>query len=92
MAQTVEEILAGAKKTLAGADALSAKVEAEKPKPDAPPKAAGPLGAVTSNMQHEYSNAPYKLAAPKKPAAKPKGELSKSLDWNAQQRKVAEAQ
>lgn len=83
MPQSVDDILAQAKKTLAGADALSAKVEAEKPKPNVPPM---------STPSHEFSNAPYKLAAPKKPAAKPKGELGKSLEWNAQQRKVAEAQ
>ena len=83
MPQSVEEILAQAKKTLAGADALSNKVEAEKPKPTVPPM---------STKSHEFSNAPYKLAAPKKPAAAPKGEMSKSLEWNAQQRKVAEAQ
>jgi hypothetical protein len=46
---------------------------------------------MPSGLQHEFSNASYKMAAPK-PAVTPKGEMSKSLDWNAQQRKVAEAQ
>ncbi len=42
---------------------------------------------------HEFSKAPYSLASPKKPAAaKPKSDMEKSLDWNAQQRKVAEQQ
>jgi hypothetical protein len=40
---------------------------------------------------HEFSKAPYSLAAPKK-ASKPKSETDTSLEWNAQQRKVAEQQ
>jgi hypothetical protein len=40
-------------------------------------------------LSNEYSGASYKMVAPKS-AAKPKGETEKSLDWNAQQRKVAE--
>lgn len=43
---------------------------------------------VPSGLRNEYSDASYKMAAPK--AAKPKGETEKSLEWNAQQRKVAE--
>ncbi len=46
---------------------------------------------VPSGLRNEFSNASYKMAAPKK-SATPKDEMSKSLDWNAQQRKVAEEQ
>jgi hypothetical protein len=41
-------------------------------------------------LSNEYSGASYKMAAPK--AAKPKSDEEKSLEWNAQQRKVAEGQ
>jgi hypothetical protein len=43
-------------------------------------------------LRNEFSDASYKMV--KKPEARPKekGETEKSLDWNAQQRKVAEAQ
>lgn len=44
---------------------------------------------VPSGLRNEFSDASYKMAAPK---TKLKGETEKSLDWNAQQRKVAEAQ
>ncbi len=41
--------------------------------------------------EHEYSSVPYKMAASKKAApSKPKSDTEKSLDWAAQQRKVAE--
>jgi hypothetical protein len=42
---------------------------------------------------HEFSKAPYALlSAPKKSTEKPKSEIDKSLEWNEQQRKVAEQQ
>lgn len=45
---------------------------------------------VPAGLRNEYSDASYTMV--KKPAAKPKGETATSLDWNAQQRKVAEGQ
>ena len=41
-------------------------------------------------LQHEFSKVPYSAAAPKK--EKSKSEMEKSLEWAAQQRKVAESQ
>ena len=43
---------------------------------------------VPSGLRNEYSDASYTMV--KKPEAKPKSETATSLDWNAQQRKVAE--
>ena len=51
-----------------------------------------PSVSLPPGLRHEFSDASYKMAAPKKPAVTPKSDLQKSLDWNAQQRKVAEAQ
>jgi hypothetical protein len=45
---------------------------------------------VPAGLQHEYSDVSYKAAAPK--AEKQKSDEDKSLEWNAQQRKVAESQ
>ena len=47
---------------------------------------------VPSGLRNEFSDASYKMAAPKQSTSKPKGETATSLDWNAQQRKVAEGQ
>lgn len=49
-----------------------------------------PKAPVPAPLQHEFSKASYSLAAPKK--EKPKSDTEKSLEWNAQQRKVAESQ
>jgi hypothetical protein len=43
-----------------------------------------------SGLRNEFSDASYKMAAPKK--APVKSDEQKSLEWNAAQRKVAEAQ
>lgn len=49
-----------------------------------------PQQPIPAGLQsHEYSNVSYKAAAPQ---SKPKSDEEKSLEWNAQQRKVAEAQ
>jgi len=81
MPQGVEDILSKAKETLAAT---------ERPKP---PVAPVPLPAAlkpapTPPADHEFSKSSYALARPK--AAKPKSEMERSLDWAAQQRKVAE--
>jgi len=47
---------------------------------------------VPAPLQHEFSKASYSLAASKKEKEKPKSEMEKSLEWTAQQRKVAEQQ
>jgi hypothetical protein len=47
---------------------------------------------VPSGLKNEFSDASYKMAAPKQSTSKPKGETATSLDLNAQQRKVAEGQ
>ncbi len=57
---------------------------------DRPGKVA-PTPIPAGLQQHEYSNTSYKTVAPKS-ASKPKSEMDKSLDWNAQQKKVAESQ
>ena len=43
---------------------------------------------VPSGLRNEFSNASYKMAAPKKAA--PKGDLATSLEWNRKQAEVAE--
>lgn len=45
---------------------------------------------IPSGLQHEYSDVSYKAAAPK--LRSQKSDEDKSLEWNAQQRKVAESQ
>lgn len=52
------------------------------------PQATLPAELRSAPSQHEFSKASYSLAAPKKP----KSDTEKSLEWNAQQRKVAESQ
>ena len=96
MPQSVESILENAKrqegkKTMppqdnAGADALT-DVKRQQEVSDRPGKSA-PV-PVPPEL-HEFSNTSYKMAAPKSAPAKPKSEMEKSLDWNAQQRKAAE--
>lgn len=45
---------------------------------------------VPSGLRNEFSDASYKMV--KSPTSKPKSDEEKSLEWNAQQRKVAESQ
>lgn len=50
---------------------------------------------VPSGLRNEFSDASYKVASTARKAtghAPTEGEMGKSLDWNAQQRKVAEGQ
>lgn len=43
---------------------------------------------VPSGLRNEFSDASYKMAAPKKTASK--GELATSLEWNKRQAEIAE--
>lgn len=71
----------------AGADALT-DVKRQQEVSDRPGKTA-PI--PTPPELHEFSNTSYKMAAPKSATpVKPKSDMEKSLDWNAQQRKAAE--
>lgn len=54
------------------------------------PGKSHPIPVPSGLQSNEFSKAPYSLAAPKK--EKPKSDTEKSLEWNAQQRRVAEAQ
>jgi len=70
------------------ADDVMTEVKREQEVAERPGKTA-PV-PVPAPLQHEFSKVPYSAAAPKK--EKSKSEMEKSLDWAAQQRKVAESQ
>lgn len=70
----------------AATDALT-DIKRQQEVTDRPGKTAPVPVPPALRSDNEFSSAPYKMAAPK---SKPKSEMEKSLDYNNQQRKVAE--